>query len=399
MKKIFAIITKDILVRFTSPSEWLFFLILPIIFTLVIGASTGPSGDQRIALYVVDQANNALSDSLMSNLEDSSSVRPIEKGLEDAVSDFNQRKVSAVLIIPDDFSEQSLLNQTAELELRQLPNDTDALVARQAVQAVLARVSSMVDIASGSVAKAESLTGFSFGSEESRQAYYDRSLEKAQTLLQEAPDRINEVVGSTIDPIDYDAHSTASAGQIITWVFVPLIALSASFAYERQKGTLRRLLTTPISKALYLTGTIGGQVLTALLQMFLLVLFGIFVMKLGWDKQPLATAVMLICSALAAAAMGTMLGTFVKTEAQASGLSIMFGMVMALMGGCWYPLELFPQAVQHAMKVLPTTWAMQGLLDVVQRGQGVTAILPEAGVLLGFALLFFVIGVFRFKYE
>jgi len=110
-------------------------------------------------------------------------------------------------------------------------------------------------------------------------------------------------------------------------------------------------------------------------------------------------AVILTSSALAAAALGTMLGTFVKTEGQASGLSIMFGMVMALMGGCWYPLELFPQTVQHIVKILPTTWAMQGLLDIVLRGQGLTAILPEAGVLLGFALVFFTIGILRFKYE
>ena len=79
---------------------------------------------------------------------------------------------------------------------------------------------------------------------------------------------------------------------------------------------------------------------------------------------------MLVASALAAAALGTTLGTFVKTEGQASGLSIMLGMVMALLGGCWYPLELFPQAVQNIVKILPTTWAMQGMLDIVLRGQG-----------------------------
>jgi ABC-2 type transport system permease protein len=33
MKKILAIIRKDIRLRFAGPSEWLFFLILPIVFT------------------------------------------------------------------------------------------------------------------------------------------------------------------------------------------------------------------------------------------------------------------------------------------------------------------------------------------------------------------------------
>ncbi len=48
MKKIFAIFRKDTLLRFTSPVEWGFFLILPIIFTFILGSGTGNSQDQRI---------------------------------------------------------------------------------------------------------------------------------------------------------------------------------------------------------------------------------------------------------------------------------------------------------------------------------------------------------------
>ena len=77
----------------------------------------------------------------------------------------------------------------------------------------------------------------------------------------------------------------------------------------------------------------------------------------------------------------------------------MTGMVMAMLGGCWYPLELFPQAVQSAVRVLPTTWTMQGMLDIALRGQGPSGLVLEMLVLFGFALVFFVVGVWRFKYE
>src|SRR5215813_8107941 len=221
----------------------------------------------------------------------------------------------------------------------------------------------------------------------------------AQNIQKDVPDRIKVIEGSTPDQVDYDPRANSSAGQLITWAFIPLFGISALFAYERQKGTLRRLLTTPSSKATFLLGTIFGQVMIALIQMSLLVGFGIFVMKLHWGRDPLALFVILLTSALAAAAFGTTLGTFIKTEGQASGLSIMFGMIFALMGGCWYPLELFPPAIQNAVKILPTTWAMQGMLDLVLRGKGLMDILPEAGVLLGFAVIFFGVGVWRFKFE
>ena len=273
----------------------------------------------------------------------------------------------------------------------------DAMVAQRAVMSVISRVSSAADIANQSVAAAEKVRPFASAAD--RITYFDDSLSQAQSLLSAAPSRVNESQGNTVNPVPYDPRTNSSAGQLITWVFIPLIAISAMFAYERQTGTLRRLLVTPTRKSTYLLGTIFGQVLTALVQMLLLIAFGILVMKLNWGSQPIALALMLVAAALAAAALGTTLGTFVKTEGQASGLSIMTGMVMALLGGCWYPLEMFPQAIQNIVRVLPTTWAMRGLLDIVLRGQGLIAILPNAAVLLGFAAIFFGVGIWRFRYE
>jgi ABC-2 type transport system permease protein len=397
MKKILAIAWKDTLMRFTGWSEWLFFLILPIVFTLVLAGGTGGSTDSRVRLVVVDQAISPLSADLVAALQNSQAVRPDPLTLAQAETQFSQRSASAVLIIPAGFNLANLEQGSLQLELRQQPNNMDALIAQRAVMSVISRVSSAADIANQSVAKAEQIQPFASAAD--RQSYFNDALKQAQTLLAAAPSRVTESKGNTVNPVTYDPRSNSSAGQLITWVFIPLIGISGMFAYERQKGTLRRLLTTPTRKSTYLLGTIFGQVLTALVQMTLLIAFGIFVMKLNWGSQPLALAVMMVSGALAAAALGTTLGTFVRSESQASGLSIMTGMVMALLGGCWYPLEMFPQVAQNIVKVLPTTWAMRGLLDIVLRGQGVTTILPDAGILLGFAIVFFGIGIRRFRYE
>ena len=397
MKKVFAIAWKDTLMRFTGWSEWLFFIVLPIIFTLILAGGTGGSADNRVRLVVVDQANSPFSAELVTALQNSQAVRPDLLTLATADTQFSQRTASAILIIPADFDLAHIEQGNIQLELRQQPNNMNAMVAQRAVKAVISRVSSAADIANKSAARAEQIQPFA--STADRQAYFNEALKQAQSLFSAAPTRLTESIGNTKDPIHYNPRTNSSAGQLITWVFIPLIGISAMFAYEREKGTLRRLLITPTRKSTYLLGTIFGQVLTALVQMSLLIVFGIFVMKLDWGSQPLALAVMMISAALAAAALGTTLGTFVKTESQAGGLSIMTGMVMALLGGCWYPLELFPQAVQNVVKILPTTWAMRGLLDIVLRGQGLMAILPEAGILLVFAAVFFGVGIGRFRYE
>jgi len=397
MKKIFAIAIKDTLVRFASPSEWIFFLLLPVIFTVILGNATGGVADSRVRLPIVDEAHTTLSEQLIAELQDSSAVHVELQDRSTAVNDFNNRRNSAVLILPAGADLQNGSQMTTTIQLMQQPNNLDALIASQAVQAAAARVSSLAQTAALSLASAEKIRPFA--DEAARQAYYDDAFTQAQSELAAAPNRLDVVQGSTADTVEYDPNANSSAGQLITWVFIPLIGLSATFAYERQKGTLRRLMTTPTSRSTFLIGTITGQVLTALVQMLLLIGVGILIMHVNWGRSPAALALMLVSSALAAAALGTMLGTFVKTEGQAGGLSTMLGMVMALLGGCWYPLELFPKVVGQMVHVLPTTWAMQGLLDIVLRGAGVMQVLLEAAVLLGFAVLFFVIGVRRFRYE
>jgi ABC-2 type transport system permease protein len=398
MKKIFAIIWKDTIVRFSGVSELLFFIVLPVFFTFLLAGGT-PSGqeDPRIRLLVVDEANTSISAQILAELERSTAVRPELTDRADAQKQFDDRRASTVFIIPAGMDAASLQSGAAEVELMKQPNNINATVVERAVLTAIRRVSSAVGAAQTAVRQREAKQAFA--SEAEKRAYFESSLKMAQSIQADAPERVIVVEGATPDQVEYDPRANSSAGQLITWVFIPLFGISAMFAYERQQGTLRRVLTTPTRKATYLLGTISGQVLMALVQMSLLVLFGVFVMKLPWGQAPLALFVILTASALAAAAFGTTMGTFVKTESQASGLSIMFGMVFALMGGCWYPLELFPPVVQNAVKILPTTWAMQGLLDIVLRGRGLVDILPEAGVLLGFAAVFFAVGVWRFRYE
>jgi ABC-2 type transport system permease protein len=398
MKKIFAIAWKDALVRFGSSAELLFFIVLPIVFTFILAGGT-PSGDEdpRIPLSVVDEARTSISQQVIDQLENSTAVRPELTTRAAAQSQFDDRRAEVVLIIPVGMDSASLQSGSAQMELLQQPNNINATVAERAVLTAIRRVSSSISAAQNAVKQRESIQPFASDAE--KQAYFESSLEMAQSIQRDAPERVTVVTGNTQDQVDYDPRANSSAGQLITWVFIPLFGISALFAYERQQGTLRRLLTTPSNKATFLLGTISGQVAMALVQMLLLVGFGILVMKLNWGRQPLALFVILLTSALAAAAFGTTMGTFIKSEGQANGLSIMFGMVFALMGGCWYPMELFPATIQNIVKILPTTWAMQGMLDLVLRGGGLQDILPEAGVLLGFALIFFSVGVWRFRYE
>jgi len=401
MKALLAIARKDLLLRFSSRSEWLFFLILPLAFTAILGGgfNFGGDGDPRLPLFVVDEDGSGLSAALLADLGRSSTVLAHERSRAEAEAGVEDDEAAAALIVPADFGASLAAGEQARIVLISAPGDIDVLAIGQAVRESAARVGVAVAAARASRDEAEARRPFSSPSE--RQVYFEEGLRLAQEAADNTPQRLKVTSATQADRglADYSQPAQASAGGIVTWVFIPLLGISALFAYERSGGTLRRLVTTPVARSTFLLGTIGGQSLTALAQIALLVVFAAAVFQVPWGRSPVALVVIMVTFVLSSAALGTALGALVRTEAQASGLSIMLGMVLSLLGGCWYPIELFPSAVRAAVHLLPTTWAMQAMTDITMRGQDLAQVLPEAGVLLGFAVAFFVLGVARFRYE
>lgn len=401
--KLTAIIRKDTTLRFEGRAELLFFLVLPLVFTFLIGGglpAAGGGNDNRLLVPVADEDGSERSAALLAALAAGDAIRPEAMSRAEAEALLADGDAGAALIIPAGFgaalsAEGLAAGQPAEVTLLVAPTSN----AGPAVEAELNRAVN-AEARPLLVARAATqgvATARPFADETARAAFFGDALAAAEAEAA-PPARVAFTIAAA-DSGGYDQRAQASAGQLITWVFIPLLGASGLFAYERLLGTLRRLMTTPTRKSTFLLGAIGGQYLVALAQMVLLVVFGVLVMRVPWGRDPLALMVVLVTFGLAGVALGTALGTFVKTEGQSSNLSIMLGMAMALLGGCWWPMELFPAGLQQVVKVLPTTWAMSAMTDITMRGHGLVDILPEAAVLLGFAVVFFVVGLWRFRYE
>jgi ABC-2 type transport system permease protein len=400
MSKVIAIALKDMKLRFSGKTELLFFLILPLIFTLLLSGVLFGGGANKIVMVVVDEDKSDLSNKLVSLLQSSEVVMPSLLVRESAQETFDKRDAAAILIIPSGMEANLKAGQVVTLDFTLDPSNNNGFAVQQEVQKAMGQISRSLAVANASIREAEQIQPFADAVQ--RQSYYDQSLAAAQQEFSSAPTRI--MITQPENTLDIQTQketqaAQASAGQLIIWVFIPLLGTSELMAYERVWGTLRRLVTTPTRKPTFLLGTITGQFSSGLIQMLMLVVIGVVLLKVPWGQNPLALLLLLISFGLAAVAMGTMMGTFTRTPGQANGLSIAAGMVMGLLGGCMFPLEMFPPAVANIAKILPTTWAMMGMTQLTVYNAGFIQILPYAAVLLGFALVFFVVGAWRFRYE
>jgi ABC-2 type transport system permease protein len=189
----------------------------------------------------------------------------------------------------------------------------------------------------------------------------------------------------------------ASAGQIVTWTQITLLAAAEVFVAEREGGTLHRLLVSPSPRFLTLLGKLLSRLILGLVQMAILFFGGSLLFGVQWVKSPLALLVVSLSFALATVGLGTLIATFVRSRSQANSVVIGLAMAMSALGGAWYPLEITPPLYRQVVKILPSNWAMQAYTDLLVRNAGLTEVLPAVGVLLLFALVFISVGILRFR--
>jgi ABC-type multidrug transport system permease subunit len=177
-----------------------------------------------------------------------------------------------------------------------------------------------------------------------------------------------------------------------TVLMMTLIYGAVFLTIEKREGMLKRQLTLPIPRTTILAGKVLGRVFIAMLQIVLLVLAGRFLFHLDFGHSIPALLTLLVSYAFAVAGIATFLGAILANPEQASIVGWLSSMVMAAMGGCWWPSEVMPAWLRTAAHVFPTTWAMDAFHALISFGRGFEAVVGPCAALIGFGAFFTVLG-------
>jgi len=131
------------------------------------------------------------------------------------------------------------------------------------------------------------------------------------------------------------------------------------------------------------------------IQFTILIIFGQFVLKVNYLRLPSATMLVAFSAALCISALGLLIGIFAKTEEQAITFSLIPMFVFAGLGGAWVPLEFTGPTFQAIGHLSPVAWGMDGFENICARGLGFESVLIPSAALAGYALVFFVLAVWR----
>jgi ABC-type multidrug transport system permease subunit len=185
-------------------------------------------------------------------------------------------------------------------------------------------------------------------------------------------------------------------------MFVLLVAFTSgaiTLVVERDQGLLRRLASAPLTKLQLLSGKALSRFLLAAVEILYFVLIGALIFGLDWGDNIGALLMVLFAYAVGASGLGLLLGTLGRSADQAAGLGVLSALLMAALGGAWWPIEIVPKFMQYVAFAFPTGWAMDGILKAMTMGNTAASLAVHTVVLLLFGLASLVIASRTFKYS
>ena len=198
--------------------------------------------------------------------------------------------------------------------------------------------------------------------------------------------------------------------------FFVFILTGISFLRERIGGTLERLLATPVSRSEIVLGYSLGFGFFATLQVAIVLAFVLgrldipalgpvpaFAIGLGVRTigNPLIAYLLVLVLGLGAVSLGIFLSTFARTELQILQFIPIVIVPQGLLGGFFWPIEQLPPLLQPVARLLPVTYAIDGLRQVMIAGADLTSgqVLMDLGVLVGIAAFFVVLAAGTIRRE
>ncbi len=371
LESIVLLAAKDLRLALKHRSTLLWLFVMPPIFFFFIGNITAGGGgmpsEEPVPVVVENLDRGFLGDHLAARL--SENLFEIKSPNElDAPKEGEIRRIT----IPADFSERLLARQKVTIAYQGLRagfgNDYDLIRVRKAAYTLLADLVTL------------------YANDEEAEPVIDPAA--LATLLEaERPTRLVVTPAGRRQVIPSGFEQAIPGTLVMFTLFVLLTTGAAQLISDREKQRLRRLASLPFSRNQIVVGKWAGRMALAVVQIGFALLVGTFLFDMDWGSSlGMVLAVLFAWGALCTS-LALLLGSLGKTEGQVSGLGVLATMLLAALGGAWWPIEVAPEWMQTLSLFLPTGWTMDALHKLISFDAGAMSALPQLLILLASALV------------
>jgi len=221
--------------------------------------------------------------------------------------------------------------------------------------------------------------------------------EKLPQLNWERRITLRTELGGEIKAIPSGYTHSVPGSTVLFLLFTVLMYGGINLLEERRKGQLERIYLSPATFSSIIGGKWLGRIIIGMFQIFILFVLGkfLFGIYLGPSLPALFLTSLFFCATIAG--MSMLFGSIIKKEEILIVFNILFANLMAMLGGCFWPIELVPKGMKTAGMIFPTGWIMDAYNKLIFFGYGLETVLVNMAVLAGFTALFLFLAIKYFK--
>ncbi len=360
--------------------DWKIIAVMTALSLVMVYAMTSTlSGSSLRTLYVVDQANNPVSETFVERLADKEAYRIVVLDQNTAQANVKEGKAVAAIQLQPDFSADNI----GALNIFTVKQDVEIMNIRNLLGTVTSQLAfdSQVDQAAGVLGVAPGVA---------MEAMADQRADHHMFTVKE------RALSSIWD--NYDGRIHGFFGFMLLFAAYTIVFGAGEILNDKRWKTWQRLLVSPISTYSVLLGTIISTFVLGGIQLGSIFLGGQFLYGFNWGPS---LGILLVISAFyifALSGLGMFLAAFLKNHGQLSAVTPVILTSFAMLGGCMWPLEIVTSKILLGLSnITPHKWALEAMKAVTMQGAGWADIQVNLLVLglMGFGLI--ALGAWRVK--
>ncbi|PFG05159.1 ABC transporter permease [Bacillus sp. es.034] len=385
MGKIISIARFEVKRLFQNRRAFLLLFGMPLLFTFIFGGVITGDGEYKPEIAVVDEDQTEASHALINELKASDSFTFTKGNSKRAAEQFDNQEITGYIIVGKGFESKLQNEEAPEVVFVSGPSFEGAALVEQLINDSL-------------VKQKVSATAAKF--------YRETTGENPAAIQEKISDKLKSVpaavetvsVTKNEDMQSMNNLTARSAGFTIMFVMIAMLSSTGILLEARQNGVWYRMMSTPATKVELLCGYMLAFFVIGWIQFGILMTLSEKIFHIEWGN-PFANMILVSSLLLCSIGLGLFLAGFVKTSEQQSVFGNLIIISTCMIAGVYWPVEIMPDFIQHISTFLPQYWGMEGFAELTVRGGGIGDILTPVGILLGFAVMFLMVGLRRVRFE
>jgi ABC-2 type transport system permease protein len=411
IQKTLAVALKELQV-FAKDTTYMFTIfLLPLLISIPVSVLNAGSGEGiNLPVILVDHDPGKYSDDVVDILEDIDELEMTRMAsVEDAESLVAEVKMIAAIIIPADFTERVEAYEPTKVQVVVDPAQAQyatmiTTIMEEVIEpvAIQGEINYGMDSVMGEVTELRTDPKARVAAEAQNEGVMSTQLDK----MQNDPDisvKKEDLEGAEVQRPE-NLLTVFMPGFTVMFAFFLMPALGVELLREREEGSLRRLLAAPISRGAIIAGKMLAYLVIIMLQITLVFGIGALIFELPLGNSLPALFLVTAALGLAATALGMMIAALARSRDQAGSLALILIFVLAGIGGCIalstsHPIYRMEGPIGFISRLTPHAHALEGYQRLMNEGAGLLDILPQVAILFGMTLIFFVVAMWRFRFE